>query len=181
METSRFVLVFCVICIALCAAEQCVIKGQVNTRLQWYGYMLQKTFQTNDSRVEYQITYPEKECCANLLIYYDDQISQLTESMSCQERVDVLPKNNYQIIPLSTKSAAKGCTLYRANEGTNFYVCTGERTLNSNGPRTWYFAISRCGASQNQGMLNMNYHFNVTGHYGKCEADPLSKTIYPRN
>lgn len=179
METSRFILVFCVICIVLCAAEQCVIKGQVNTRLQWYGYMLQKTFQTNDARVEYQITYPEKECCANLLIYYDDQISQLTESMSCQERVDVLPKDNYQIIPLSTKTATKGCVLYPDSEGTNLVVCTGDRTLHSNGPRTWYFAISRCGASQNQGMLNMNYYFNVTGHYGKCEADPLSKTIYP--
>ncbi|XP_061180544.1 uncharacterized protein LOC133189153 [Saccostrea echinata] len=179
MEMLCEILVLCAVFVMMTSAEQCVIKGQVNTRLPWYGYMLQKTFQGKDAKVEYQITYPEKECCANLLIYYDDQISQLTDSMSCQERVDVLPTHNYQVIPLSTRNATKGCILYPDSEGTNLYVCTGDRTFKSDGPRTWYFAISRCGASSSQGMLNMNYYFNVTGYYGKCEADPLSKTIYP--
>ncbi|XP_022306168.2 uncharacterized protein LOC111112729 [Crassostrea virginica] len=177
MDISREILVLLAVCFAVCGAEQCVIKGQVNTRLQWYGYMLQKTFQTRDAKVEYQITYPESECCANLLIYYDDQISQLTESMTCEERVNVLPKNNYQIIPLSTRNATKGCILYEDSEGTKLYVCTGDRVLQSNGPRTWYFAVSRCGSSP--GVLNMNYYFNVSGYYGKCEEDSLSKTIYP--
>ncbi|XP_048749509.2 uncharacterized protein LOC125661521 [Ostrea edulis] len=179
MEMSREILVLCWLFVAASCADQCVIKGQVNTRLQWYGYMLQKTFQKADARFEYQITYPERECCANLLIYYDDQISQLTESMTCQERVDILPKNNYQVIPLSTLNATKGCIIYPDSGGTNLYVCNGDRIFKSNGPRTWYFAISRCGASPSQGMLNMNYYFNVTGYYGKCEADPLSKTIFP--
>ena len=160
------------------SCEQCVIKGQVNTYLPWYGYLLQKTFQTEDAKVEYQITYPRRECCANLLIYYDDQIKDLKETMSCQERVNVLPTGNNQVIPLSTLNATKGCTIWQEPGSEELVVCTGERSFRSHGPRTWYFAISRC-SGNTVGQLNMNFYFNVTGFYGKCEADPLTKTVIP--
>ncbi|KAK3095903.1 hypothetical protein FSP39_020609 [Pinctada imbricata] len=158
--------------------EQCVIKGQVNTYLPWYGYLLQKTFQAQDAKVEYQITYPKKECCANLLIYYDDQIQELKETMSCQEREKIFPADNNQVIALSTVNATKGCTLWQEPGSEELIVCTGERSFRSSGPRTWYFAVSRCSGSA-LSQLNMNYYFNVTGYYGKCEPDPLTKTVIP--
>ena len=93
--------------------------------------------------------------------------------MSCDQRVAVLPANNNQVIPLNASSG--GCSLY--NGATEpLYVCTGERKFQSNGPRTWYFAISRCDTNE---PITMNYFFNFTGYYGECEADPLSRTVHP--
>ena len=68
----------------------CVHRGKIHTSLDWYGYLLQKTFQQNVSRISYAVSYPASECCAYLLIYYDDQIRNLTESMTCQQRQNVL-------------------------------------------------------------------------------------------
>lgn len=68
----------------------CVHKGRVYTSLDWYGYLLQKTFQQNVSRIQYTIWYPASECCANLLVYYDDQIRNLTQNMTCKQRESAL-------------------------------------------------------------------------------------------
>ena len=54
--------------------------------------------------------------------------------------------------------------------------CVGERTLKSTAPRMWYVALSRCGAT---GPIAIHYEFNITGYYGDCEEDPLSRTLYP--
>ncbi|KAI8786046.1 rho GTPase-activating protein gacZ, partial [Biomphalaria glabrata] len=62
----------------------------------WYGFLVHKAFHRDYAKIQYQITYPVKECCANLLIYYDDQVKQLRSSMTCEERVAVLPADNNQ-------------------------------------------------------------------------------------
>nr|KAI8752299.1 rho GTPase-activating protein gacZ-like; partial [Biomphalaria glabrata] len=148
----------------------CTVKGRVFTQRNWYGFLVHKAFHRDYAKIQYQITYPVKECCANLLIYYDDQVKQLRSSMTCEERVAVLPADNNQVIPLRSSNDSTGCTLWNET-GEAFYVCLGERIFRSSVPRTWFFSISRCDRS---GPLNLNYVFNITGYYGECEDDPLA-------
>ena len=75
----------------------CTIKGRVFTQRQWYGYLVHKVFHQGYARIQYQITYPVSECCANLLIYYDDQVKGLRSSMTCEQRVRELPQDNNQV------------------------------------------------------------------------------------
>ena len=157
------------------ASPQCVRKGRVYTERLWYGYLIDKVFHRASAKIQYTISYPVKECCTNLLIYYDDQIKQLTQEMSCEERERVLPAHNNQIIPLHTLNHTKGCTVWNETDEP-YYVCVGERIFRSSGPRTWYFALSRCQAKT---PLTVNYAFNVTGYYGDCEDDPLVRTYIP--
>lgn len=148
----------------------CTVKGRVFTQRQWYGYLVHKAFHQNYAKIVYQITYPVKECCSNLLIYYDDQVKQLKSSMTCEQRTSVLPPDNNQIIPLRASNDSNGCTFWNET-GEAFYVCRGERIFRSSVPRTWFFALSHC---NQQGPLNLNYVFNITGYYGECEEDPLA-------
>lgn len=154
----------------------CILKGRIYTGLDWYGYLLQKTFQQNISRIQYTISYPLSECCANMLIYYDDQVRNLTQDMTCQQRERILPQVSNQVIPLNTKNGTVGCTVWREDGKEPMNVCVGERTLKSSAPRTWYVAISRCGSTS---QMTLNYQFNITGFYGNCEEDPLAKTYVP--
>lgn len=158
------------------AENMCVVKGRLYTHLDWYGYLLQKTFQQNISRIQYQISYPVSECCANLLIYYDDQMRDLSQDMTCRQREAILPWKNNQIIPLTNQNGTVGCKIWNESGSEPMYVCVGERTFRSSAPRTWYVAISRCGSTE---PLTMNYYFNITGYYGHCEEDPLAKTYIP--
>ena len=157
------------------AGPQCVRKGRVYTERLWYGYLIDKAFHRDYAKIQYTISYPVKECCTNLLIYYDDQIKQLTQYMTCEEREQVLPSNNNQIIPLHTLNRTAGCRVWNETEEP-YYVCVGERIFRSSGPRTWYFALSRCHARTS---LTFNYAFNVSGYYGDCEEDPLVRTYIP--
>ncbi|PVD36587.1 hypothetical protein C0Q70_03572 [Pomacea canaliculata] len=153
----------------------CVLKGRIYTERLWYGYLLDKAFQRDYAKIQYQISYPVKECCTSLLIYYDDQIKGLTQDMSCEDREGVLPNNNNQIIPLHTHNRTVGCSVWNET-GEPYYVCVGERIFRSSGPRTWYFALSRCQATS---PLTLTYAFNVSGYYGDCEEDPLVRTYIP--
>ncbi|BFZ14139.1 hypothetical protein BsWGS_17178 [Bradybaena similaris] len=148
----------------------CTVKGRVYTQRNWYGYIVHKAFHRDYAKIQYQIMYPIKECCANLLIYYDDQVKQLRSSMTCEQRLAVLPADNNQVIPLRTTNDSSGCTLWN-EKGEDFYVCLGERIFRSSVPRTWFFALSHC---DHEGALNLNYVFNITGYYGECEDDPLA-------
>lgn len=154
----------------------CILRGRIYTSLEWYGYLLQKTFQQNVSRIQYTISYPVSECCANMLIYYDDQMRNLTKDMTCQQREQILPAVANQVIPLNANNGTVGCSVWHEEGKEPMVVCIGERTLKSSAPRTWYVAISRCG-SPNQ--ITLNYQFNITGFYGNCEEDPLSSTYVP--
>ena len=160
----------------LATEASCIIKGRIHTRLDWYGYLLQKTFQENTSRIQYQISYPVKECCVNLLIYYDDQMRKLSPHMTCTQREAVLPWVKNQIIPLTDRNGTVGCKVVNENGQEPMYVCVGERIIRSSAPRTWYVAISRCGSSA---PLTLNYYFNISGYYGQCEEDPLANTYIP--
>ncbi|XP_067654210.1 uncharacterized protein [Haliotis asinina] len=153
----------------------CTVKGRVYTELKWYGYLVQKPFHQDWAKIQYQISYPVSECCTNLLIYYDDQIRELKEGMTCKERENILPANNNQVIPLYKNNKTVGCNVWNKT-GESYYVCLGERIFRSSGPRTWYFALSRCGSKT---PLNLNYVFNISGFYGECEDDPLAKTYIP--
>ncbi|CAG5134368.1 unnamed protein product, partial [Candidula unifasciata] len=136
----------------------CTVKGRVFTQRNWYGYIVHKAFNRDYAKIQYQIMYPIKECCANLLIYYDDQVKQLRPSMTCEQRLAVLPADNNQVIPLRTTNDSSGCTLWN-EKGEDFYVCLGERIFRSSVPRTWFFALSHC---EHEGPLNLNYVFNIT-------------------
>lgn len=153
------------------SSTPCIVKGRKYTRLPWYGYLVQKTFHRDMAKINYQITYPLKECCPNLLIYYDDQIRELKEGMSCYEREKMLPADNNQIINLKPDNRTIGCKIWNET-GSPQVVCIGERTFRSSGPRTWYFAVSNCGG---KGSLDISYFFNITGFYGECETDPLAE------
>lgn len=156
---------------------QCVLKGRMYTERLWYGYLIDKAFHRDYAKIQYTISYPVKECCTNLLIYYDDQIKQLTRDMSCEERERILPSNNNQVIPLHTLNHTVGCRVWNESQTEEpYYVCVGERIFRSSGPRTWYFALSRCRAKT---ALTLNYSFNVSGYYGECEEDPLVRTYIP--
>ncbi|GFR94462.1 transmembrane protein 145 [Elysia marginata] len=153
----------------------CTVKGRVFTNRDWYGYVVHKAFKREYAKIQYQITYPVRECCASLLIYYDDQAKQLSPSMTCEERLAVLPPDNNQVIPLrANNDTTSGCSLWNETGSEAFYICLGERVFRSSIPRTWFFAVSRCGSDRNDGPLNLNYVFNITGYYGECEEDPLS-------
>ncbi|RUS73104.1 hypothetical protein EGW08_019126 [Elysia chlorotica] len=143
----------------------CTVKGRVYTSRDWYGYLLHKGFKREYAKIQYQLTYPVKECCASLLIYYDDQIREMHPYMSCQDRLAVLPNDNNQVIPLrANNDSTVGCSIWNET-GEPFYVCLGERVFKSSIARTWYFAVSRCGADRSDGPLNLNYVFNITaGH-----------------
>ncbi|XP_045185217.1 uncharacterized protein LOC123543190 [Mercenaria mercenaria] len=154
----------------------CILKGRIHTGLEWYGYLLRKTFQHNISRIQYTISYPLSECCANMLIYYDDQMRDLTQDMTCQEREKILPNVSNQVIPLNANNGTVGCSIWREEGKESMVVCIGERTLKSSAPRTWYVAISRCGSTS---QMTLNYQFNITGYYGRCEDDPLANTYIP--
>lgn len=176
-QIVTFVFYMFLICFPVQSAENvCVVKGRLYTHLDWYGYLLQKTFQQNISKIQYQISYPVSECCANLLIYYDDQMRYLSQDMTCQQREEILPWKNNQIIPLTNKNGTVGCKIWNESGSEPMYVCVGERTFRSSAPRTWYVAISRCGSNV---PLTMNYYFNISGFYGHCEEDPLAKTYVP--
>lgn len=164
-----------VLLIHVADANTCVKKGRIYTEKRWYGYLLQKTFDRNTAKIQYQFSYPVAECCTNLVIYYDDQLKLLNENMDCWERIGILPADNNQIIPLTVGNGTVGCKIYNET-GEPLYVCTGERSFRSSGPRTWYVALSRCGSN---GPLNMNYFFNVTGFYGECEHDSLADATFP--
>ena len=149
----------------------CVLKGRVYTERQWYGYLLNKEFHRDYAKVNFQLSYPTRECCSNLLIYYDDQITQLTPDMTCEQRENILPKDNNQVIQLHTLNGTKGCSIRNESlTGEPHYVCDGERIFRSSGARTWFFALSRCHSNHS---LTLSYSFNVTGYYGDCEEDPL--------
>lgn len=168
----------CHLSVVSTSGSPCVVKGQINTHLLWYGYLLQKTLE-KEAKIEYQVSYPERECCVNMLIYYDDQIKELKESMSCLERKNVLPDKNNQVIPLSLQNHTIGCERYQPTPSSQpLIVCRGERTLRSSGPRTWYIGVSRCNGDASR-PLDMSYYFNVTNYFGVCEADPLSNTYIP--
>lgn len=175
------IILLCKLChlsVVSTSGTPCVVKGQINTHLQWYGYLLQKTLE-KEAKIEYQVSYPERECCVNMLIYYDDQVKTLKESMSCLERKNILPDKNNQVIPLSLQNHTIGCERYQPSPSSQpLIVCRGERTLRSSGPRTWYIAVSRCGSGSTR-PLDMSYYFNVTNYFGVCEADPLSNTYIP--
>ncbi|KAL4216331.1 hypothetical protein ACF0H5_024058 [Mactra antiquata] len=158
------------------SSGNCILKGRIYTSLEWYGYLLQKTFQQNVSRIQYTVSYPVSECCASMLIYYDDQMRNLTQNMTCEQRKRVLPAVSNQVIPLNTDNGTVGCSIWKEEGKEPMNVCIGERTLKSSAPRTWYIAISRCGSSH---QLTLNYQFNITGFYGNCEEDPLAKTFIP--
>lgn len=154
----------------------CILKGRIYTGLEWYGYLLQKTFQHNVSRIQYTVSFPVSECCASMLIYYDDQMRNLSQGMTCDQRKRVLPAVSNQVIPLNTDNNTVGCSIWREEGKEPMNVCIGERTLKSSAPRTWYIAISRCGSTH---QLTLNYQFNISGFYGNCEEDPLAKTFVP--
>ena len=156
--------------------KRCVLRGRVYTERLWYGYIIDKAFHRDYAKIQYTISYPIKECCTNLLVYYDDQIRQLTQDMTCEQREGILPVDNNQVIPLHTRNRTIGCRVWNDTESEPFYVCVGERIFRSRGTRTWYFALSRCNAKT---PLTLNYNFNVTGYYGECEEDPLVKTYIP--
>ena len=107
------------------AAPQCVLKGRVYTERLWYGYLIDKAFHRDYAKIQYTISYPVKECCTNLLIYYDDQIRQLTGDMSCEEREKVLPSNNNQIIPLHTLNRTVGCRVLERDGRAVLRLCRG--------------------------------------------------------
>ncbi|XP_076439111.1 uncharacterized protein LOC143277984 [Babylonia areolata] len=157
------------------ANPQCVLKGRVYTERLWYGYLFDKAFHRDYAKIQYTISYPVKQCCTSLLIYYDDQIKQLKQDMTCEERERVLPPNNNQVIPLHTLNKTAGCRVWNDTD-ESYYVCIGERIFRSSGPRTWYFALSRC---QAKNPLTVNYAFNISGYYGDCEEDPLVRTYIP--
>lgn len=111
-----------------------------------------------------------------MLIYYDDQMRNLTQDLTCQQRERILPANSNQVIPLNVNNGTVGCSVWHEEGKEPMVVCIGERTLKSSAPRTWYVAISRCGAPN---QITLNYQFNITGYYGNCEEDPLAKTYVP--
>ena len=176
----KYVLVFLFTClffgINTRAQENCILRGRIHTSLEWYGYLLQKTFQQNISKIHYTISYPVSECCANLLIYYDDQMRELNSEFTCKQREALLPASNNQIIPLTSDNGTAGCSIWEENGKEPMNVCVGERTFKSSAPRTWYIAISRCGVTR---PLILNYMFNISGYYGNCEEDPLANTYIP--
>lgn len=175
LQFVLFALIVYVLGLARAQQPPCIVKGRIFTRLPWYGYLIQKTFHRDMAKIQYQLWYPVSECCANLLIYYDDQLNSLNDNMSCIEREQILPPDNNQIIPLYTGNNSVGCKI--SNEtGESYYVCIGERTFRSRGSRTWYFSVSRCASNK---QFNLNYFFNITGFYGTCEEDALSKTYIP--
>ncbi|XP_064596083.1 uncharacterized protein LOC135462770 isoform X1 [Liolophura sinensis] len=169
------VLLGCVFSPVMAEQPACIVKGHLYTQLPWYGYLVQKTFRTEMAKIQYQLSFPLKECCLNLLIYYDDQLRHLKEGMTCHEREAILPPQNNQIIPLSLSNKTKGCVLRNDTEEP-IVICVGERTFASSGPRTWYFAVSKC---NKQTPTSLWYYFNISGYYGECEADPLAKTYIP--
>ncbi|KAK3599698.1 hypothetical protein CHS0354_037169 [Potamilus streckersoni] len=155
--------------------EPCIMKGKIYTHLNWYGFLMQKTFHENLAKIQYQISYPVSECCPSLLIYYDGQIDKLKPEMSCEERRAILPANNNQVIPLSPTNGTVGCKVWTESDEP-LYVCIGERTFKSSGPRMWYIVASKCNSST---PLSLNYFFNISGYYGECETDPLANAYVP--
>lgn len=154
----------------------CILKGRIYTGLEWYGYLLRKTFQHNISRIQYTVSYPLSECCANMLIYYDDQMRELKQDMTCKEREAILPSISNQVIPLNGNNGTVGCSVWTEQGKEPMVICIGERTLKSSAPRTWYIALSRCGTTS---QMTLNYQFNISGYYGNCEDDPLAQTYIP--
>ena len=157
------------------AANECITKETLSTTDLWHGYLFEHTLQASESTFSYQISYPASQCCVNLLLYFGDQIANITDNMTCEQREAILAPQNNQIISLQPQYP--GCVIITDDTGTDQYMCLGERSFLSASPRTWYAAISRC--YSNNDTLTMEYFFNMTNVVGSCDGGTSTETTPP--
>ena len=151
--------------------NECTINATLSTTDLWHGYLFETTFQEDESTFSYQISYPANQCCVNLLIYFWDQIANITDNMTCEQREAIMSSGNNQIISLQPQNRLCVTT----NEtGTEQYMCVGKQTFRSARPRTWYGAISRC--NSNNETLTIKFFFNITNVVGSCEFETTTQT-----
>ena len=161
-------------------SDFCIVQGNLTTSLDWYGFLLQKTLNPDSARIQYQLSYPVSQYCANLLLYYDEQLCNITENMTCKQREAILHPENNQIVPLcpTQYNMISGCSVRNETGNKAMFVCKGERSFRSSKPRSWHIAVSRCGL--NNDTLTLNYFFNITGASQSCEEDAPELTCAPQ-
>ena len=128
--------ILCIILLGFQAGSvtnECIINGTLSTSSDWYGYLFQETLGQNNARLQFQISYPVTQCCANLLLYYGDQMKNVTQNMTCEQKEAVLPQSNNQIMALDDTNFA-GCIVSNDTNNKTMYVCLGERWFRSSQP-----------------------------------------------
>ena len=155
------------------AADECVTNGTLSTTDLWHGYLFQHTFHANPSTFKYHISYPASQCCVNLLLYFDDQVNEINNTMTCEQREAILSPENNQIISLQLQNVFGGCETTN-NTGVEMLTCTKEFSFQSIHPRTWHAALSRC--NSNNDSLTIEYFFNVTNVVGACDSHTTNTT-----
>jgi len=146
----------------------CIYEGRISTVKNWFGYLANITVVMN-GRMLFELMYPVKHGCLNVLFYSDEQVAFIHPQMTCWQKEYLLKPEKDQILRLTPRFSWSGCQLdHRA--GQLMYVCEGGRSFAvDDDPRrasTWHLAVSNCAT---QSGLDLNYRFVVYGAIGRCQ------------
>ena len=156
---------------AVFTLRTCNFMGQVQTKEQWFGFLGNVTFLGDtDNRMRFTFSFLQEDCCPTVIQYLDSEVDQLNASMSCEEKESrPLPASNQHILLDRTEPWSSCHThVQHLGEGVTAttYNCSLSRSWRSAGPRTLYFAVSRCSPAADAGNgtgINLHYSMRVEG------------------
>lgn len=145
-----------------------VREGHLN--LDGYNFAFLASFCGNYTgpAVQYNISYPQINCCISLLSYFEDQWWKIwpRPELDCSRKVNSLDLNGSQVVNLTINNSRAGCHLVPFENGSLVMSCEGYQMyeVSTEEPSTqkcWYLAVSNC-YSGSKG-LKLDYSLNITG------------------
>ena len=156
----------------------CIYEGHIKTDQEWSGFLLNITIVTT-GRMSYELSYPTKKCCQNMLFYKEEHMSLLKTRMNCWQKEALVINEEHQILRLTPNFPWSGCHLTHPN-GIPTYSCEGGRSFTSTfgdqKPTSWYVCISSCNSLFG---IELKYRILVVGHTGECKKQYKKPTPPP--
>ena len=150
----------------------CSYDGELDTNETWYGYIGYVHTESEQGRLEFNISYSADQCCANLILYTDNDTYLLTDEMTCEEKVGILPPENNQQVFLTPADHWSGC---QTVDNAATLSCIGSRIFRSSRKRVWPIAVSNC----EKGIGQINYHLTVTQSEPCMELEESNSAVEP--
>ena len=148
------------------ADKACIIEGNLNTSVNWYGFLTNMTLQGGGG-FKFLMNYPYDMQKQNVILYNEEDITLLGPELSCWDKEGIIRKHKdpERILDLSWRSTWNGCKTKNYTNGRNL-TCHGERRYN--GPRKVFMAVSNCWSKDG---LVLHYRLEVTGYKkGTCSG-----------
>lgn len=164
-SSAQLLLLVCALIIGTRLSKACTFEGTLVTESNWYGYLANVTFRNSTiNGFSFNFSYPSSYSTETVILYFDDQISNVSRESTCIKKKSVASEQNNQLIELSTGQLWSGCSQYNLSntDGTMdvWIQCKSSRSFRTVRPRKWYIAVSNCDRSKG---LWLQYSLNFTG------------------